>query len=78
MLISTLATQSLAAMGQLPDPETGKPVIRPNYAKYQIDMLAMLQEKSKGNVSHDEAQMLEGTLHELRMIYVQFVASQKK
>ena len=73
MLISTLATQAIAAMGQLPDPETGQPIVRPKLAKYHIDLLAVLQEKTKGNVTSEEADMLEGALHELRMIYVQVV-----
>lgn len=73
MLVSTLATQAIAAMGQLPDPETGQPIVRPKFAKYHIDLLSVLQEKTKGNVTPEEAQMLEGTLHELRMIYVHVV-----
>ncbi len=73
MLISTLATQAIAAMGQLPDPETGQPIVRPKFAKYHIDLLAVLQEKTKGNVTSDEADMLEGALHELRMMYVQIL-----
>lgn len=73
MLVSTLATQAIAAMGQLPDPETGQPTVRPKFAKYHIDLLAVLQEKTKGNLTPEEADMLEAALHELRMIYVQVV-----
>jgi hypothetical protein len=73
MLVSTLATQAIAGLGQLPDPEIGQPIVRPKFAKYHIDLLAILQEKTKGNLTGEEAQMLEGALHELRMIYVQVV-----
>ena len=70
-LISTLAAQAMAAMGQLPDPITGKPEIRMKFAKHHIDMLAILQEKTQGNASTEESQMLEDAVHQLRMMYVQ-------
>ena len=60
----------MAAMGQLPDPITGKPEIRMKFAKHHIDMLAILQEKTQGNLSPQEEQMLEDSLHQLRMMYV--------
>ena len=40
-------------------------------AKFNIDMLAMLEEKTKGNLSPEEAGLLEQTLHQLRMAFVQ-------
>jgi len=40
-------------------------------AKYKIDLLAMLQGKTEGNLTHDEKQQLEEVLYQLRMIYVQ-------
>ena len=69
-LISTLSAQVLASLGQFPDPVVGKPVIRLDYAKLNVDTLAVLQEKTKGNLTEDETQLLEQTLHELRMLYV--------
>jgi hypothetical protein len=70
-LISTMAAQCMAAMGQLPDPITGKPEIRLKFAKHHVDMLAVLQEKTQGNTTEEEAMMLEDALHQLRMMYVQ-------
>ncbi len=70
-LISTMAAQAMAAMGQLPDPITGKPEVRLKFAKHHLDMLAMLQEKTKENASAEEAEMLEDALHQLRMMFVQ-------
>lgn len=70
MLLSSLATQALLGLGQIPDPQTGKPVIRPDLAKHHIDMMAVIQEKTAGNLSDEEEKMLTGTLHELRMMYV--------
>ena len=70
VLFTTLATQALANLGQIPDPVEGKAVIRKPLAKHFIDTLALLEEKTKGNLSDDEAEMLSGTLHQLRMIFV--------
>ncbi len=69
-LISTLSAQVLASLGQFPDPAIGKPVIRLELAKLNIDSLAVLQEKTQGNLTEEEAQLLEQTLHELRMLYI--------
>lgn len=70
VLISTLMAQSLTAMGKLPDPVQGHPIVRPDLAKHYIDMLGMLEEKTKGNLTKDEAGMLDGVLHQLRMTFV--------
>ena len=60
----------MAALGQLPDPIEGKPVVRKELAKFQIDMLAVLEEKTKGNLSAEESSMLTDVLHKLRMAFV--------
>ena len=70
VLLSTLAAQAMTAMGHLPDPMEGHPVVRPDLAKHYIDMVGMLEEKTKGNLTPDEAKMLDTVLHELRMIFV--------
>ena len=70
ILITTMATQALANLGQIPDPIEGKPVIRKSLAKHFIDTLAMLEEKTQGNLEDAEKQMLEETLHQLRMVFV--------
>ena len=61
----------MAAMGQLVDPATGQPT-EPHFelAKHHVDTLQVLDEKTKGNLDANEAQMLEETLHQLRMLYV--------
>lgn len=70
VLVSMLATQALAALGQLPDSEDDKPVVQLNLAKHHIDTLAVLEEKTKGNLADDENQMLGDVLYQLRMLYV--------
>jgi hypothetical protein len=74
-LVSLLATQAMAALGQLPDPQTNQPVVRLAMAKHFIDSLEVLQQKTKGNLADVESGMLENMLFELRMV---FVTVQKK
>lgn len=70
VLMSTLATQAMAAMGLLPDPMTGQPSVNLPMAKHFIDLLTMLQEKTKGNLTDEESNHLRDGLHQLRMVYV--------
>ncbi len=73
MLVTMFASEAMMALGQLPNPATGQLSISLDHARYAIDMLQMLQEKTKGNLDPNEAKMLEDLLHQLRML---FVASQ--
>lgn len=69
-LVSMLFTQALAALGQLPGAD-GKPSpINKPFAKYFIDSLEMLGEKTKGNLTDDESKMISETLHAMRMAFV--------
>ncbi|MDB4473340.1 DUF1844 domain-containing protein [bacterium] len=70
VLMSTLATQAMAAMGLIPDPMTGQPSVNLPMAKHFIDLLGMLQEKTQGNLTEEEANHLRDGLHQLRMIFV--------
>jgi len=69
-LISMLVTQALFAMGLLKveGQEDRAPDL--HIAKYNIDMLETLQEKTKGNLTAEEEKVLENTLNEVRMAYV--------
>jgi hypothetical protein len=69
-LISMLATQALFALGllQIKGQEERKPDLE--LAKYNIDMLQVLEEKTKGNLTKEEEIVLSNTLNELRMSYV--------
>ncbi len=74
--ISTLGMQALAALGLIPDPATGleKTGLTPQdlaHAKYLIDIIQMLSERTKGNLSAEEASMLEDMLYELRVKFVE-------
>ena len=69
-LISTLATQSLYALGFLQMEGQEKREPDPEMAKYNIDMLETLEEKTKGNLSEQEEKVLTDTLNQIRMAYV--------
>ena len=70
VLIATLSSQAMASLGFLPDPATGKPVVRPSVARHFIDMLALVEEKTRGNLTPEESTMLNEQLHQLRMAFV--------
>jgi len=70
MLMSSLATEALMAMGQIPHPATGETINRPNQAKYLIDTLDVLKQKTAGNLAPEEAHALDDVLHQLRMAFV--------
>lgn len=71
--LSTLATNAAAALGALPHPATGQRTVDLDTGKYWLDVLAMLREKTKGNLHERETRLLEGLLADLRMQYVQLV-----
>lgn len=67
--ITTLAMQVTIALGDAPNPVTNKKEIDLNQAKFLIDTLGVLKEKTKGNLSKEEENLLENLLYELRMRY---------
>lgn len=69
-LIQMLAGQSAHALGLIPNP-SGKSDVKLPLAKHFIDLLSLLQEKTKGNLTGHEHNGLEQALHELRLIYVE-------
>ena len=74
-LLSTMATQALFAMGAIADPRTGQPHQNLDLARHHIDMLTVIEEKTKGNLSEDEAATLATTIYELRTRYVQLASA---
>ena len=70
LLLSTLATEAMVAMGQIPHPVTQEASINPTHARYAIDMLEMLQTKTKGNLEPGEDQLMTDILHQLRMLFI--------
>jgi hypothetical protein len=58
-------------LGQIPNPKTGQGEVNLELAKMFIDQLSMIQEKTRGNLTTDEATVLKNTLSNLQMIYVE-------
>tara|TARA_R100000657_G_C4654464_1_gene98529 strand:+ start:50 stop:562 length:513 start_codon:yes stop_codon:yes gene_type:complete len=69
-LISLFATQALMYLGAIPD-QSGRSMVSLEVAKLNIDLLAVVQEKTKGNLSDEEQEMIDGTVNELRMQFVE-------
>jgi len=72
-LVSMLATQALFALGflQIKGEEPREPDL--DLARYNIELLGALEEKTKGNLTPEEQQLLKNTLSDLRMGYVSIV-----
>jgi hypothetical protein len=69
-LLVMLYGDAMANMGQAPDPMSGRPHVDLDQARFAIDLLAMLQEKTRGNRTPDENSVLEEMLAALRMGFV--------
>jgi hypothetical protein len=70
-LVSTLVTQAMFAMGAIDDPRTRQRYVDLPLAKHHIDMLAVLEDKTRGNLSDDERHLIDQALYEARMHYVE-------
>jgi hypothetical protein len=68
--IFSLNSSALLNLGAIEDPGTGQKTKNLPLARQTIDILGMLEEKTKGNLTDDEAAMLKNILYELRMLYV--------
>ncbi len=69
-LVMSYQTSALMQMGQLQDPSTKKVEKNLENAKLSIDILGMLQQKTKNNLTKDEAELLDSVLRELRLVFV--------
>jgi len=73
-MVQSIVTQALFYLGDLAV-RGGEPVVNLDMAKHHIDTLAVLEEKTKNNLTPEEQRLLDGALYEARMRYVN-VASQ--
>lgn len=69
-LIVSLATQALMMMGEVPNAEAGQGVLNLDAAKQTIDVLALLEQKTKGNLTNDEQKLMAEILTSLRLAFV--------
>jgi hypothetical protein len=75
-LIFSLSSSALLNMGDIAEPQTGETKKDLPMAKYSIDIISMLQEKTKGNLTEEEHKFLDNILADLRLRYVK--ASKKQ
>ena len=68
--LTSLGMQAYVALGLVANPVTNKTEKNLEQAKYIIDTLGMLEEKTQGNRDKDETEILEHLLHELRLAFV--------
>jgi Domain of unknown function (DUF1844) len=69
--VLSLATTAAIHFGDLPDPASGQTATNLEGAQQMIDILALLDEKTRGNLTAEERQVLEQVLYELRMRFIQ-------
>jgi hypothetical protein len=70
LFLSGLAMEALIALGDMAHPTTRKQAANLPHARYLIDLIGILEEKTKGNLSADEERLLKDTLYQLRMRYL--------
>lgn len=68
--VFSLSSSALLHFGEVPDPTTGLKKKNLPMAKHTVDILGMLEEKTKGNLTDDEGELLKNILYDLRMRYV--------
>ncbi len=66
----SLSTSALIYLGQVPDPISGKNATDLVGARQTIDLISLLREKTKGNLTPDEESFLDSILYDLRMLFV--------
>jgi hypothetical protein len=71
------AQNAAFVLGQIPHPQTGRAEVNLDLARVLIDQLAMIQEKTKGNLNKDEAQILANALSNLQIAFVEAVKEKR-
>lgn len=72
--IYSLGSAALIALGASPNPTTGKTEKNLDLARQNIDLLALLKEKTKGNLTLEEQTLIDNLLYDLRLRYVEEVS----
>jgi hypothetical protein len=68
--ILSLASSALVALGKMPAPDGASPPVDLETGRYLIDVLAMLEIKTKGNLDEAESKLLASLVYDLRVAYV--------
>lgn len=70
-LILSIGSSAAIALGLAPEPATGKTMKDVDLARFNIDLLVMLQEKTKNNLNNEEVQFLNRILSDLQMKFIE-------
>ena len=70
-LVGLLSAQAMMFLGLVPNPSTQEPETQLPTARYFIDMISILEEKTAGQLTKQESDVLEETLHSLRLTYME-------
>lgn len=70
LFVSGLAMEALIALGDMPHPTTRRQAANLPHAKYLIDLLGIMEQKTKGNLTVEEEGLLKDALYQLRMRYL--------
>lgn len=76
-LVTTFQIPAMQFLGELKDPSSDKVEVHPSLAKYYIDCLSILDEKTRGNLSEEESKILDNVLMQLRLSYVKVAPDDK-
>lgn len=68
--VMSLNTSVLYHLGEIKDPQTGKTEVNFDLARHAIDTLVMLEQKTQGNLSHDEQEMLKNIVYDVKLRFV--------
>jgi len=72
--IFSLGRSAFIHLGEEPDPVSGEKKVSLQLAKETIDIISMLEEKTKGNLTQEEGQLIKNLLYALRMRYVELAS----
>lgn len=71
LLIMSIASNAMMSMGLTPDPQTGKTELDKNMARFNIDLLVVIKDKTKNNLTAEESGLIDHILQDLQMKFVQ-------
>lgn len=71
VLIMSIGSSAMMSMGLTPDPQSGHVSVDKNLARFNIDLLRMLKDKTKNNLNAEEQNFLDHLLNDLQMKFVQ-------
>lgn len=71
--VMSLNTSALYHLGEIPDPETGRTMVNIDLARHAIDTLVVLEQKTKGNLSAEESELMKNILYDVKMRFVKTV-----